>query len=194
MNYLPLDGCYADVTNINIDAAVAPASASAALKPTTVGGIFQQAPPVKIEQTAQLIREFDTVYSVVELTHLTPPQSPPRMPEEPMQVSRIHVYIPLSILYYLKLSLTTVSIFCVHIDWLHLPIAIQHPSRSINQSTSNQQYPSPTPTPPQQRHLQHQHCGRRGCRQFLHVRRCAAHDRCVTDDIAGHRARNGSGR
>lgn len=36
--------------------------------------------PIKVEQTAQLIREFDSVFEVVELTHLTPPQTPPQSP------------------------------------------------------------------------------------------------------------------
>lgn len=36
--------------------------------------------PIKVEHTAQLIREFDSVFEVVELTHLTPPQTPPQSP------------------------------------------------------------------------------------------------------------------
>jgi len=35
------------------------------------------AAPVQAPVTEDLLREFDTVYGVVELTHLTPPQSPP---------------------------------------------------------------------------------------------------------------------
>lgn len=33
--------------------------------------------PIK---TAQLLREFDSVFDAVELTHLTPPQTPPESP------------------------------------------------------------------------------------------------------------------
>jgi len=40
---------------------------------------LQQRQP-KIEQTAQLIREFDSVFDAVEFTHLTPPQTPPDSP------------------------------------------------------------------------------------------------------------------
>lgn len=36
--------------------------------------------PIKIEQTAQLLREFNSVFDAVELTHLTPPQTPPQSP------------------------------------------------------------------------------------------------------------------
>lgn len=36
--------------------------------------------PVKVEHTAQLLREFDSVFDAVELTHLTPPQTPPQSP------------------------------------------------------------------------------------------------------------------
>lgn len=41
----------------------------------------QHRPPVKVEQTAQLLREFDSVFDAVELTHLTPPQTPPESPQ-----------------------------------------------------------------------------------------------------------------
>ncbi len=41
----------------------------------------QQCQPLKIEHTAQLLREFDTVLDAVELTHLTPPQTPPESPQ-----------------------------------------------------------------------------------------------------------------
>jgi len=41
----------------------------------------QQRQPFKIEQTAQLLREFDSVFDAVELTHLTPPQTPPQSPQ-----------------------------------------------------------------------------------------------------------------
>lgn len=34
--------------------------------------------PVKAENTAQLLKEFNNVYDKVELTHLTPPQTPPQ--------------------------------------------------------------------------------------------------------------------
>lgn len=37
--------------------------------------------PLKVEQTAQLMREFDSVLDAVELTHLTPPQTPPESPQ-----------------------------------------------------------------------------------------------------------------
>lgn len=40
-----------------------------------------QRQPLKIEQTAQLLREFDSVLDAVELTHLTPPQTPPQSPQ-----------------------------------------------------------------------------------------------------------------
>lgn len=42
---------------------------------------IQQRQPLKIEQTAQLLREFDSVLDSVELTHLTPPQTPPESPQ-----------------------------------------------------------------------------------------------------------------
>lgn len=42
---------------------------------------LQQRQPLKIERTAQLLREFDSVLDAVELTHLTPPQTPPHSPE-----------------------------------------------------------------------------------------------------------------
>jgi len=41
----------------------------------------QQRQPLKIEHTAQLLREFDSVFDAVELTHLTPPQTPPQSPQ-----------------------------------------------------------------------------------------------------------------
>lgn len=41
----------------------------------------QQRQPLKVEQTAQLLREFDSVLDAVELTHLTPPQTPPESPQ-----------------------------------------------------------------------------------------------------------------
>jgi len=41
----------------------------------------QQRQPLKIEQTAQLLREFDSIFDAVELTHLTPPQTPPESPQ-----------------------------------------------------------------------------------------------------------------
>jgi len=41
----------------------------------------QQRQPLKIEQTALLLREFDSVLDAVELTHLTPPQTPPESPQ-----------------------------------------------------------------------------------------------------------------
>lgn len=39
-----------------------------------------QQQPIKVEHTAQLLREFDSVFDAVELTHLTPPQTPPQSP------------------------------------------------------------------------------------------------------------------
>lgn len=42
---------------------------------------LQQRQPHKVEQTAQLLREFDSVLDAVELTHLTPPQTPPESPQ-----------------------------------------------------------------------------------------------------------------
>lgn len=41
----------------------------------------QQRQPFKIEQTQLLLREFDSVLDAVELTHLTPPQTPPESPQ-----------------------------------------------------------------------------------------------------------------
>lgn len=41
----------------------------------------QQRQPLKVEQTEQLLREFDSVLDAVELTHLTPPQTPPHSPQ-----------------------------------------------------------------------------------------------------------------
>jgi len=41
----------------------------------------QQGQPLKLERTAQLLREFDSVLDAVELTHLTPPQTPPDSPQ-----------------------------------------------------------------------------------------------------------------
>jgi len=43
--------------------------------------LSQQRQPLKVEQTAQLLREFDSVLDAVELTHLTPPQTPPESPQ-----------------------------------------------------------------------------------------------------------------
>lgn len=40
-----------------------------------------QRQPLKIDQTAQLMREFHSVLDSVELTHLTPPQTPPESPQ-----------------------------------------------------------------------------------------------------------------
>lgn len=40
-----------------------------------------QRQPLKVEHTAQLLREFDSVLDAVELTHLTPPQTPPESPQ-----------------------------------------------------------------------------------------------------------------
>lgn len=37
--------------------------------------------PLKIDQTAQLMQEFNSVLDAVELTHLTPPQTPPESPQ-----------------------------------------------------------------------------------------------------------------
>lgn len=39
----------------------------------------QQRHPPKVEQTAQLLREFNSVLD--EFTHLTPPQTPPESPQ-----------------------------------------------------------------------------------------------------------------
>lgn len=33
--------------------------------------------PVKAENTALLLKEFNNIYDKVELTHLTPPETPP---------------------------------------------------------------------------------------------------------------------
>lgn len=41
----------------------------------------QERHPLKVEQTAQLLREFDSIFDGVELTHLTPPQTPPTSPQ-----------------------------------------------------------------------------------------------------------------
>jgi len=41
----------------------------------------QRQPLLKIEQTALLLQEFDSVLDAVELTHLTPPQTPPESPQ-----------------------------------------------------------------------------------------------------------------
>lgn len=41
----------------------------------------QQRQTLKVEHTAQLLREFDSVFDAVELTHLTPPQTPPESPQ-----------------------------------------------------------------------------------------------------------------
>lgn len=76
MNFFPLDG-YAD--------AAAAVNNMGGTRPPPVATNQQ---PVKVEQTAQLIREFDSVFEVVELTHLTPPQTPPQTPpRQPKQVS-----------------------------------------------------------------------------------------------------------
>jgi len=40
-----------------------------------------QRQPLRIDQTAQLMREFNSVLDAVELTHLTPPQTPPESPQ-----------------------------------------------------------------------------------------------------------------
>lgn len=42
---------------------------------------IQQRQPLKIAQTAQLLQEFNSVLDSVELTHLTPPQTPPESPQ-----------------------------------------------------------------------------------------------------------------
>lgn len=81
MNFYPLDG-YAD--------AAAAVNNMGGMRPPPAATNQQ---PVKVEQTAQLIREFDSVFEVVELTHLTPPQTPPQSPPrqpEPKQVSDEH--------------------------------------------------------------------------------------------------------
>lgn len=49
--------------------------------------------PIKVEHTAQLIREFDSVYEVVELTHLTPPQTPPHSPTQPQLNDSFNIYL-----------------------------------------------------------------------------------------------------
>ena len=46
--------------------------------------------PVKVEQTAQLLREFNSVYDAVELTHLTPPQTPPESPPDTPPIEILH--------------------------------------------------------------------------------------------------------
>lgn len=50
----------------------------AAAASPTLRSVVQQ--PIKVEHTAQLLREFDSVFDAVELTHLTPPQTPPQSP------------------------------------------------------------------------------------------------------------------
>lgn len=42
---------------------------------------LQQRHPLKTVQTAQLLQEFNSVFDAVELTHLTPPQTPPASPQ-----------------------------------------------------------------------------------------------------------------
>lgn len=41
--------------------------------------------PVK-GNTAQLLNEFNQVYDAVELTHLTPPETPPHSPPQTLQI------------------------------------------------------------------------------------------------------------
>lgn len=54
-------------------------------EPITLQGLTeyssQQRQPLKIERTAQLLQEFNSVFDAVELTHLTPPQTPPQSPQ-----------------------------------------------------------------------------------------------------------------
>jgi cyclic AMP-dependent transcription factor ATF-4 len=49
--------------------------------PSLADYIHPQRQPLKVEQTAQLLHEFDSVFDAVELTHLTPPQTPPESPK-----------------------------------------------------------------------------------------------------------------
>lgn len=58
---------------------------SAPAAPLALGGIASelgpfpnQRQPVKVQNTEELLMEFDYVYENVELTHLTPPQTPPQ--------------------------------------------------------------------------------------------------------------------
>lgn len=45
--------------------------------PARVEPVVAPAPYITPQPTEELLREFETVYGAVELTHLTPPQSPP---------------------------------------------------------------------------------------------------------------------
>lgn len=57
----------------------APAAPSALVGIAPELGPFpNQRPPVKVQNTEELLMEFDYVYENVELTHLTPPQTPPQ--------------------------------------------------------------------------------------------------------------------
>ncbi|XP_062546778.1 activating transcription factor of chaperone isoform X1 [Armigeres subalbatus] len=65
--------------------AVAGGYVSAPTAPSALVGIAPelgpfptQRPPVKVQNTEELLMEFDFVYENVELTHLTPPQTPPQ--------------------------------------------------------------------------------------------------------------------
>lgn len=65
--------------------AVAGGYVSAPAAPLALGGIASelgpfpnQRQPVKVQNTEELLMEFDYVYENVELTHLTPPQTPPQ--------------------------------------------------------------------------------------------------------------------
>lgn len=55
-----------------------PAASTMAFVPDTIGPLFHQQQPAKLAKTEQLLMEFDYVYGNVELTHLTPPQTPPQ--------------------------------------------------------------------------------------------------------------------
>lgn len=66
--------------------AVAGGYVSAPTAPSALVGIAPelgpfptQRPPVKVQNTEELLMEFDFVYENVELTHLTPPQTPPQV-------------------------------------------------------------------------------------------------------------------
>lgn len=66
INFQPLDIGY-----------LSPIATAAAISTTQIRTVQQS---MKIGQTAQLLREFNSVFDAVELTHLTPPQTPPQSP------------------------------------------------------------------------------------------------------------------
>lgn len=58
-----------------------------------VAAQYPVVPPPQTQGTEELLREFETVYGAVELTHLTPPQSPPG-PATQLLLSYAHLAQP----------------------------------------------------------------------------------------------------